>query len=258
MIGKKPVMKAPAVGSPDEEARDVALHRGPTARGRVLAEEEPGERVEDVVQAERDEEAVEGAVEEPADDLVLGDPLTDARQACVERRVDQREEHREDQRREPGDDRHEAPTAEEGEVGRQRDAVVALPQVGGDEAAEDAAEHAVVDELLVLPFGRRGQHERRDGVAHALEDEVADDGGQGRRPVGLLRHADGDADGEEQPQVGEQRVAAAGEDGGDPVPAQAVGAEQVGLAQAQHERRDGQRCDGQHEAAARTSGSVRG
>ena len=163
MIGKKPVMKAPAVGSPERKRAMSPCTVGPPDGGRVLAEEEPRERVEDVVQAQRDEQAVEGAVEEPADDLVLGDPLADGRQAGVERRVDQREQHREDQRREPGDDRHEAPTAEEGEVGRQRDAVVALPQVGGDEAAEDAAEHAVVDQLLVLALrpARRARRARR-------------------------------------------------------------------------------------------------
>ena len=48
---------------------------------------------------------------------------------------------------EAGDDRHEPAPAEEGEVGRQRDAVVALPQVGRHQTAEDAAEHAVVDQL---------------------------------------------------------------------------------------------------------------
>ena len=76
-------------------------------------------------------------------------------------------------------------------------------------------------------------------VTDAVEDQVADDGGQRGRPVGLLGHADGDADREDQRQVGEQRAARGGDDGGDLVPAQAVGAEQVVLAEAQQQAATG-------------------
>ena len=167
----------------------------------------------------------------------------------VEGRVDDREQHREDEAREAGDDRHEAPAAEEGQVGRQGDPVVLLPEEGRDETAEDAAEHAVVDQLLVLTRLGCGQDEGGHGIPDALEDEVADDGGERGRPVGLLRHPDGDPDREQQGEVREQGAAARADDGGDHLPPEAVGSEQVRLAQTQHEGRHGQRGDGQHEAA---------
>ncbi len=231
-----------------EEAGDVALHRLATGGG-VVAEDEPRHGVEDVVQAEGDEQPVGRAVDEAADDRVRGDPLAEVGEDGIEGRVDDREQHGEDEGREPGDDRHEAPAPEEREVGRQGDPVVLLPEERRDESAEDAAEHPVVDQFLVLTRLGRGQDEGRHGIPDTLEDEVADDGREGGRAVGLLRHADGDPDREQQREVGEQGAATGTEDGSDHLPPEAVGSEQVRLAQPQHEGRHGQRGDGQHEAA---------
>ena len=44
------------------------MHDLPGGRGGVVAEDEPRHRVEDVVQAERDEQPVDRAVDEAADD----------------------------------------------------------------------------------------------------------------------------------------------------------------------------------------------
>ena len=161
-----------------------------------------------------------------------------------------------DEHRDPrGDDGHEPPAAEERQVGRQLDPVVLLEQQRGDQADHDAAEHAVVDELLDLPLPRLLQDVRREGVGDSREDEVADDGREAGRPVGLAGEADRDADGEQQGQVGEQRVAGGGQDGGDRqeplgVGAEALVAEHVGLTQTQQQRSGGQRGDGEHERAA--------
>ncbi len=58
MIGKKPVMKAPAVGSPARKRGMSPVTASPPVVG-VLAEDEPRRVVEDVVQAERDQQPVE-------------------------------------------------------------------------------------------------------------------------------------------------------------------------------------------------------
>jgi hypothetical protein len=137
--------------------------------------------------------------------------------------------------------------AEEREVGGQLDPVVLLVEQGRGEADDDAAQHAVVDQLLrrcPQRLGDRVQHERvvvarcggvdrgavrgrdhavcRDGVRLAqdvrrqgggdpAEHEVADERREAGGAVRLAGVADRDAEREQQGQVAEQRVAGRGQ-----------------------------------------------
>jgi hypothetical protein len=70
-----------------------------------------------MVQAERHEEPVEGAVDKATQDRGAGDECGDRVQAGVEQRVEQRADDADDDRRARGDDRDEPAPAEEGEIG---------------------------------------------------------------------------------------------------------------------------------------------
>jgi hypothetical protein len=230
-----------------EEPLDVAGVRD--SAGLVLTEQEPRTGVEDVVQAQRDQQPVERAVDEATDDVVVGNPVGDVLEAFVERRVDQAEQDRDDDRRERRDHGDETPPSEERQVVGQLDPVVALPQQTCGDAHDDAAQDAVVDQLLGAALGRRVQDERRHRIPDALEHEVADDGCECGGAVGLLGQADRHADREEQRQVGEQCVAGCAHHGGDLDPAPAVSTEQVRLSEPEQQGRCWQGSDRQHEAA---------
>ncbi len=205
-----------------------------------------------MVQAERDQHAVGEPVDERAERARAADELAEAGQPRVEDRIEVAHRERDEQARQRHHDRDEAPAAEESEVGRQLDGVVAVEQPRGDQADHDAGEHAVVDLGLVAGLvDLAGEHDRRHGLEHRLHHQVADDGGQRGRTVGLPGETDGDTDGEQQRQVGEQRVARGAhrleerpdDRGLDP-------AQQVVLAQPEQDARRGQHRDRQHQALA--------
>ena len=86
--------------------------------------------------------------------------------------------------------------------------MVPVEQPCREEADHDAREYAVVDLRLITGLvDLAREHDRRHGLEHRLHHEVADDRGQRRRTVGLLRESDGDADGEQEREVAEDRVA---------------------------------------------------
>lgn len=98
---------------------------------------------------------------------------------------------------------------EEAEPVHQPLAVVALPQDGGQQAHDDAAEDAgivvrgrYVGACLNLGLGDR------EGLEHVAVDQKADHPGERGRAVGLLGEADRDADAEQQRQVVEHGAAA--------------------------------------------------
>ena len=205
-----------------------------------------------MVQAERDQHPVDEAVEEGAERARAADELADRGQAGVEDRVEVAEDEAEEEAGEGDDDRHEAPAAEEAEVGRQLDRVVPVEEGRGDEADEDPAEDGVVDHRLpaargLLPF----EHERRHRLEDRLDDEVAGDGREGGRPVRLAGEADRDADGEEDRQVREDRAARRAhglEEGADDRGVDL--AEEVGLAEPEQDAGRRQQRDRQHQALA--------
>src|SRR5680860_1056411 len=193
--------------------REEAGHKDP--RTRVTGEEasqvtvgalelphlEPQQRVEDVVQPERDQKTIDDTEDAATDDRASGQRLTEVGQQVVEDRVQQAQRNAEHDSRERGDDRHETPPAEESEIVRQLDPVVPLPQDRSGDTDQDAAEDAVVDGLLLCALRRSPVDVRRHRGEHAVEYEVPDDRRQRRRPVGLASEPDGDTYREDDRQV---------------------------------------------------------
>ncbi len=205
-----------------------------------------------MVQAERKQHAVGEPVYERAESARSGDELAEPGQSSVEDRIEVAHREREEERRQRHHDRDEASAAEEAEIGRQFDGVVAVEEPGGEQADHDAREDLVVDlRLFAGLVDLAGENDRRHRLEHRLHHQVAHDGGQCCRTVRLFREADRDADCEKKGQVGEHRTAGSAhrlEEGADDRgldPAQ-----QVRLAQAEQDSRRGQHRNRQHEALA--------
>ena len=245
MIGKKPAMNAPAFGSPAKKRL-----RSPVDAVEV-ADDEPGDVVEDVVKAGDDQQPVERAVSEQPE-AARGDHRA---AELVDRRFEigeaEAEDDRADQPGDAGDDRDEAAAAEEGEIFRQLDVAEAVVEQARRHAREDAGRHAELGHLLGLPRGR-GEVSRRlvgegggdvgrhaqQGLGALGDDEEADRSGKPRGAVVFAREADRDADREQHPEVGEDRVAGGGDEGD---------VEQVGLAEPKQHSGDRKHGDGQHQ-----------
>jgi len=114
-----------------------------------------------VVQTDRNQQAVDEAVDESTDDPGATDERTHPGQAGVEDRVEVAEREAHDQAGQRGDDRHEAPAAEEAQIWGQLNVVVAVEQPGCDQADRDAGEDAVVDDGLITGLiDHVAQHDR--------------------------------------------------------------------------------------------------
>ena len=99
---------------------------------------------------------------------------------AIEDRIEVAHRERDEQACHRHHDRDEPPAAEESEVRRQLDGVVAVEQPRGDQADHDAREHAVVDLGLVAGLvDLAGEHDRR----HGLEHRLASPGSRRRRPA---------------------------------------------------------------------------
>ena len=286
-----------------EEAGDVTVRRIPGGR-LAGAELEPGHGVEQVVQTEGDEQAVDGTededrqgsgdalgvpgVDEPAAELFVDEP--------VEGRVERRHHQGDDKSGTGGDDGDEAASAEEGQPVGQLDAVVALPEQGSDDADDDAAQHPVVDGRLsgdvteldslvpgadlcdlprggiegveavegLLAQGRGLAHDDgRHGPGDGPVDEEAEQRGHPGGAVGLLGESYGDANGEDEGQVVEDRPTGRTEDVCDGLqPGRLRGEplrpQHVRLPQTQQQTRCRERGDGQHQGSPQTLGKGEG
>ncbi len=205
-----------------------------------------------MVQPQGDEHAVDEAVEEGSEHAGATDELADRGQPGVEQRVEPTHAEADRQARQRDHDGDESAAAEEAEVRRQLDVVVAVEEPGGDQAEDDAAEDAVVDRrLLARHVGDPVEHDRGHRGEDRLHHEVASHRCQGGRPVGLASETDGHADREEQGEVGEDgaargahRLEERADDGGVDL------AQQVGLAEPEQDAGRGKQSDRQHEALA--------
>ncbi len=94
----------------------------------VVADDEPGQVVQHVMQAGDDQESVKDAVDEEPDLARIEDGPAQRVHAAFERRPTPAEGAGEDETGDASDDRHEPPPAEECEVARQPDFAVAVVQ----------------------------------------------------------------------------------------------------------------------------------
>jgi len=219
-----------------------------------IADDEPGDVVEDVVQAGDDQQPVENAVDEQADVARFDDPAAELVDPRFEPGKAEPEQDRADQPSPAGDDRHEPPAAEEGEIFGQLDVAEAVVKHARGDARKDAGRDAELVELLNFPGGNRevprggiGKPARgvgRDDHQHLGafgQDEEADGAGKSRRAVILAREADRDADCEQQSEVREDRIAGSGDK---------RDVEQVGLAEPEQQTGDRKHRDRQHQRPA--------
>ena len=180
------------------------------------------------MQAGDDQQAVEHAKHKRAEAAAFHQQHAEAVDAVLDRRPDQAKDHSQGHRRKPGDNRHEPSSTEERQVLRQLDVLEAVIQRTGHQPAGDTGEHAHVD-------GRVHHLERGD------HHQVANGSGQPGGAVVVAGKAHGDADGEDQRQVGEDCLPGIVHDGD---------VQQVGVTQAQQQAGNRQDRDGQHQRAA--------
>ena len=213
-----------AFGVAGKVAGQVARDHRAGYRVGEAAEHEPRHIVEDVMQASDDQQAVEHAKHERTEAAAFHQQHAEAVDAVLDRGPDQAENHAQAHRAEPGDNRHKPPPTEERQVFRQLDVLEAVVQPTGHQAAGDTGEHAHVD---------GGVHHLERGDHH----QVTNRPGQARSAVVVTGKTHGDADGEDQRQVGEDRLAGV---------VHHRDVEQVGVAQAQQQAGDWQDRNRQH------------
>jgi hypothetical protein len=206
ILKKNAPARMPAVGSPAKKRLMSPLTGLAGARVDVAAHLEEERHVPDVVQAERDQQAFDeavdrgggarradrGPVRERADALPIGGQTNDSTTPS--------------RSPPPRDDRHEALAGEEAEVRGQRDAVVAVEQEGRQPAGQDAAEHTGLDRRQAHDGVGLDAHQVRHHAQRHGGHEVADRRGD-RRDAVVVRESQRDADREDQRQVAEDHVA---------------------------------------------------
>ncbi len=226
------------------------MHDGAVGLGEVTGLE-PGVGVHELVHADRQQAAVDQAEGARAERAGTDQAVVQALDGVADRAPGQAEEHTDTGADEGHDDRHQAAAVEEAEPVDQPRAVVPLPEHRGQQTDHDAAQHARVlvgggvvlaGEDLVLGDRERGQH--------VLVDQEADQRGEGGGAVSLLREADRDTHREQQRQAIEDRSTGGVEHRCDLVPAEAVLAEDVVLAEAHQQTGGGEHGNGQLQAAA--------
>ena len=250
---------------------ELAVNHHRTADARL-----PERQVEDVVQAERDQGALDDAEDQRADVARARDEAAEREDALLCQRPDEVEADADEEVDDCRDNRHEARAAEERQRVRQHDLVELIVEVRDADTDDDAAEdaHLVRHDAAgardrALEHARRNGAVRQDlavelehGIAGAVHDKEGDHGRESRDLALRLGHADGDADCEDDRQVAEDRAARAGHDGQKTAEKRAIAKDgfetirldrrRVGERRADTEQDTGNRqhSDRQHEAAA--------
>ena len=91
---------------------EISEHRL-ASRRRVLTDDEPHDRIDDVVQSERDQQTVNRPVNPRSPPALVNEPIAEVVDPLTDRRPDSAEENAEDDGGSSGDDRYEPATAEE-------------------------------------------------------------------------------------------------------------------------------------------------
>jgi len=142
--------------------------------GGVVAVDEPDVGVDDVVQSDRNQQTVDEAVDECADDAGATYERAHPGQPGVEDRIEVAEREAHDQAGQGRYDRYEASAPEESQIWGQLNVVVAVEQPRRDQTDGDAGEDAVVDDGLVACLvDHAAQHDRRHGLEDGINNQVA-------------------------------------------------------------------------------------
>ena len=218
----------------------------------IGAQHEPGETVDDVVQAGDDQDPIEHPIAEQSPGPGGDHRAAERIHAELEPLPFEPEGGRESERRNAAENGHEPPAAEEGEISGQVDPMEAVVERAAQQTAQDAGRDRQCLELVLLerlngevvslPGQRRERGGRSDEHLRALGgDQIRH---HGRKPGGaviLARESDRDTDREQQSEIVEDRLPGSLEDGQ---------IQQVRLAEAKQQGCDRQYRDRQHQGAA--------
>ncbi|MNE37073.1 hypothetical protein D3C80_1309110 [compost metagenome] len=210
--GEEAAHEDAGAGITREEAVQVAR------RAVEIPDDEPGDVVQDVVQAGDDQQPVEQAIDEQAELTRADDRAAEDVDGVVDAGESQTHSGGHDQTRHSGHDRHEATSRKECQIVGQlegREAVVAGP---GDQAGDDADGHAQPRQGLILE-GFRGcrcgvgaqprdhlGRDRQQDLGRLDRDQETDHARQAGRAIVVPGQTHGDTDGEQQTQIGEDRL----------------------------------------------------
>jgi hypothetical protein len=199
----------------------------------VVADDEPREIIEDVMQPGDDQYSVQGAVCEQTQRPRAQNGVAGGVHSTLQKRPGIAQHRGQSQSRKAADDGHEAPATEKTEVARQGN--VAEPVIA--EPGDDSGQQSDRDAEFCQSARRRRQQSFDAVRGHQKSDESRKPG----RTVILARQAHPDADRKQQPEIRKNRVS--GRRHRRPT-------EHVGLSQAQQEAGDRQHRDGQHQRPA--------
>ena len=203
-----------------------------------------------MVQAERNQQAVQESVDAGADRAEREHPLAEDDQAVVDEGPDEEQRDRHDQRDAGGDDGDGALAREEREVVGQLRVFEPVVAPGADQTADDAHEHVLdLAEGWVDGFECLGAGEQLHGLGlqQGRDRQPRDEARERRGAVRLVSHADRDADCEQQRHVVDERAAGCGQERrGDVV----AGEVRDPVADAEEDCGDRQHCHRQHDRSA--------
>ncbi len=202
------------------EAVDIAMEDGACGIGK-FANLEPGDGVQHLMQAGRDQQTVNEAEDAGANRAHGDDPLPARVNSVLYRRPDIAKNRRQDQAEEAGGNRHKAFAAEEAQELRQLDVGPAVVDRAAHQTGDDTGEHAHVDG-------------RVDGDHRFGHHKVAYRTCQRRCACAVFRPRRGHTDSEDQGKVIKNCPARLGDK---------RDVKQIGLAESQQQRRDGQYSD---------------
>jgi hypothetical protein len=172
----------------------------------VVAEQEPGDVVDDVVQPCNDEHAIQHAIGEQAKRPRMQDGLAQRVHAHFEPLPFKTEHRGNQQSGKSAGDGHEATATEECEVAGQPNVVETVVQGAGNQAGDDACRDAQLPQLLRLVSRNgqvtRGAGEGRDRVRRSIDqyfgpfggDQITHHCGKPRRSVVFPSQTDRHAD----------------------------------------------------------------
>ncbi|MCY1171994.1 hypothetical protein D9M73_121200 [compost metagenome] len=213
-----------------EEAAQIAGGAVP------VADHEPGDVVEDMVQPRHQQQPVEQAEHEQPRRARAGGGGAERIDAIADRLEAKPDDKREREPGQPADDRHEAAAAEEGEIFGQFDRREAIVEQAADQPRQDPDRHVEPRHDLGFPC-RCGEVDRRAGkacngfggdgqqrLARLGRHQEAGDARQTCRTIAIARKAGCDADREQQAEMVEDRLPRRADKG------QAAG-DEIGLAE---------------------------
>ena len=180
------------------------------------------------MQAGDDQNAVQHTKGKRADAAAFQHQLAEAVYAVLQGRPNQAKYQPQTDRYQPGGDGHKPSSSKKSQVLREFDVTESVVQRAAHQAADDPREHAHVD--LWIKHLERGDHH-----------QIADSARQPSGAVVVAGETDGDANGEDERQIGENRAARCVHD---------RDVQQVGITQAQQQAGNRQDGDGQHQGAA--------